>query len=277
MAQGFGPRPCGGRPVESSVDGGRLRLTVLGSSNAIPRPGRACSSYLIEGAGRAVVADLGSGALGNLYRHRTAESIDAVVVSHMHADHFFDLIPLRYALKYGPRTNDKKIALWLPDDGEAMLRRLTSAFTPDSPNDFLGEVFDVGTYDATKGLHVGDLRLRFAAADHYVPTYALRCDAGGASVTYSADTAPADAIVELANETDLFLCEATLRSGDLDSNPRGHTSAREAGEMAQRAAAATLILTHYPAEFEPAFLEAQARETFAGTIAVADDHARFEP
>ena len=252
-----------------------MDLTVLGSSNAVPRPGRACSSYLVDGGGSAVVVDLGSGALGNLYQHRSAESIDAVVISHMHADHFLDVIPLRYALKYGPRSNGKKIALWLPEGGEEMLRKMVEAFVPESPSDFLAEVFEVGTYDAAAGLHVGDLRVKFGATEHYIPTFAIRCEAGGRSLTYSADTAPSESVVRLAHECDLFLCEATLRSGDSDSRPRGHASAREAGEMAQRAGVAKLLLTHYPAELSAEHLSAEASDAFAGDVIVVDDGEGF--
>lgn len=252
-----------------------MDLTVLGSSNAVPRPGRACSSYLVGSGGSALVIDLGTGALGNLYRHRSAESIDAVVVSHMHADHFLDLIPLRYALKYGPRTHDKKIALWLPEGGQEMLRKMVEAFVPESPGDFLGEVFDVATYDAAAGLRIGELRVKFGATEHYIPTFAIRCEAGGRSLTYSADTAPSENVVRLAHECDLFLCEATLRSGDADSRPRGHASAREAGEMAQSAGVAKLLLTHYPAELSVERLSTEASAEFAGGVAVVDDGEVF--
>jgi len=252
-----------------------LRVTVLGSSNAIPRPKRACSAYLIEGAGRALVADLGSGSLGNLNAYRTADSVDAVLISHMHADHFLDIIPLRYALKYGPRTNDKKVALWLPPGGEDLLHRIVSAFVPESSGDFLGDAFTVGTYDPNESLNVGDLRVRFAPTTHYVPTFALRCECAGASVTYSADTAPSDEVVRLAHESELFFCEATLQRGADDSMPRGHSSACEAGEMARRAGVETLVVTHYPATLDEEGLEAEARAVFAGQVAIADDHARY--
>ena len=255
---------------------GMLRVTVLGSSNAIPRPKRACSAYLIEGSGRAILADLGSGSLGNLNACRPSESIDAVVISHMHADHFLDIIPMRYALKYGPRTHDRKVALWLPPGGEALLRQMVSAFVPETSTDFLGDVFRVGTYDPNVPLEIGDLRLSFAATAHYLPTFALRCDCASGSVTYSADTAPCDAVVRLANESRLFFCEATLKDGYDDTRPRGHSSAREAGAMAQAANVERLIITHYPAEFTAADLLGAARLEFEGELAVADDHSIFQ-
>ena len=250
---------------------GTLRVTVCGSSSSIPRPGRACSSYLIEGDGTAVVADLGSGSLANVLRSRPAESLDAVVISHMHADHFLDVVPLRYALKYGPRTNARRVLLYLPPDGEAMLRRLVAAFDGESGADFLGEVYDVRTYDPRERLQIGAAAFRFAAARHFVPTFAIRVQIGTATIAYSSDTAPAEGVVELARGASAFLCEATLGADEADQQPRGHSSALEAGGMAARAQAERLVLTHYAVSVTPAAIARAAAAAYTGRIDVADD------
>ncbi len=235
-----------------------MKLTVVGSSCSIPRPGRACSSYLVESAGAAVIADLGTGAFANLRSHRAFDAIDAIVISHMHADHFLDVIPMRYALKYGERSNARRPLLYVPPGGAEMLREL-------------GDAFEVRTYDPKVPLHVGDMTVRFAPTSHYIATYAMRFEAAGASVTYSADTAPDEGVVALAHETDAFVCEATLHEKNEADFPRGHLSAREAGGMAKRAAARRLLLSHYPASTDAASLEAGARSTFEGRIHVVDD------
>lgn len=262
--------------MPDAVPGARPAVTVLGSSCSIPRPGRACSSYLIEGAGKTIVVDLGSGALANLHRHRRAEEIDAVFISHMHADHFLDLIPMRYALKYGERTSARKVPLYLPPGGEAMLRRLVAAFARESPHDFLDEVFEVETYDPFGVVRIGDAALSFAPTTHYIATFAVRCDLDGASVAYSADTAPDPGIAALARACDLFLCEATLAPGDLEEGARGHLSASEAAGLAAAGDVRKLVLTHYPASTTPAELLQLAKPRYAGELAVADDNERFE-
>ncbi len=249
-----------------------MKVTVLGSSSSIPRPGRACSGYLIEAGGGALIADLGSGALANLHKVHAAEEIDAVVISHMHADHFIDVIPMRYALKYGPRTNNRRVALWLPHGGEALLRRLVDAFHPESPHDFMGEVFDIGEYDAGSVLRVGDASVRFAPTPHYITTFALRSEFEGASVTYSADTAPAHPVAELAQDTDLFLCEATLLSSESEGQTRGHLSASEAGMLAWQGGVRKLALTHYPMQTNAEELRVAAAEHFDGDLVVVDDN-----
>jgi ribonuclease BN (tRNA processing enzyme) len=250
-------------------------LTVLGSSCSIPRPGRACSSYLIETSTTSIVADLGTGAFANLRRFTEPENIDAIVISHMHADHFLDLIPMRYALKYGDRTNRDKPPLYLPPGGEAMLRHLVASFAAEAGDDFLGDAFDVRSYDPTQSLAIGDVRVRFAATSHYVATFAIRFESGGTSLTYSADTAPDANVVALATGGDAFVCEATLSTAGESELPRGHASAREAAAMAAGARVARLLISHYPASADVAELETIARAGFDGDVVVVDDGYRI--
>ena len=262
--------------VRSRVSKGTLLATVLGSSCAVPRPGRACSSYLLEGEGLRVVLDFGTGALANALVYLRAEEIDAIVVSHMHADHFLDLIPLRYALKYGPRTNARRIALFLPPGGEKILRAISSPLSREPGGDFLSEVFDIQTYDPARALALGPALLRFAPTRHYVPTFACRYELGSASAIYSADTAPTESLVALARDAGLFLCEATLCNDRADhAGERGHLTAREAALMAREAGVRRLAITHYPHELTPADLIAAVREVYPGELAIADDHEAY--
>jgi ribonuclease BN (tRNA processing enzyme) len=253
-----------------------LRATVLGSSCAVPRPARACSSYLLEGGGSRVILDFGTGAFANAQEYLRAEEVDAIVISHMHADHFLDLIPLRYALKYGPRTNDRRVALYLPPGGEAVLRGISDALSREPGGDFLGEVFDVATYEPERTLRIGPAQLRFAHTRHYIPAFACRYELGGASVVYSADTAPSEKVVALARGSDLFICEATLCEHHSESSTgRGHLTAREAALMARKAGVARLTLTHYPSESTSQDLAGAVRGVFEGEFAIADDHEAY--
>ena len=249
-----------------------LRITVVGSSSSIPRPNRACSSYLVQDDETSVVLDLGTGAFANLRRHVEYDRLDAIVISHMHADHFIDLIPLRYALCYGALRPARKLPLYLPPDGERMLHQLVGAFADEGGGDFISEVFDVHTYDPAATLAIGAGRLSFALTSHYIPAFAMRYEWRGQAFTYSADTAPEARIIELARDCDLFICESTLLAGDVERGMRGHSSAREAGLMAQSAGVRRLVLTHYPECATARDLDESARECFAGEIIIADDH-----
>lgn len=215
--------------------------------------------------------DLGTGGFANIRRYVDYDKIAAVVISHMHADHFLDLVPLRYALKYGPLKRPTKMPVYLPPDGTRMLKQLVAAFA-DEGGDFLNDVFDVKEYDPSRPLRVKSAKLSFAPTAHFIPAFAVRWEKDGASVTYSADTAPDERVVALARDTDVFLCEATLRYGESEHGMRGHSTAVEAAEMARAAGARRLVLTHYGEESTTRDLDEAAREAFPGEITVADDH-----
>lgn len=220
--------------------------------------------------------DFGTGAFANIRRYVDYDRLDAVVISHMHADHFIDLIPLRYALCYGPLRRAGRMPLYLPPGGKQVIKTIASAFAPEGNGDFLDAVFAVHEYDPSGDLTLGAGTLRFAETTHYIPTYAIRYESGGTSVTYSSDTAPDARVTELARGTDLFLCEATNLHGDHDdSGFRGHSTAAEAAHMATDAEVKRLILTHYSDQATPVDLGEAARDIFTRQIDVADDHDEF--
>jgi ribonuclease BN (tRNA processing enzyme) len=222
------------------------------------------------------VLDLGTGAFANLRRHVDYDRLGAVVISHMHADHFIDLIPLRYALRYGTRSRPAKLPVYLPPGGIAMIRNLVSAF-PHEGGDFLGDVFALSEYDPSRPLALaGGATLRFAHTAHYIPAFAMRWERDGASVTYSADTAPDERVVALARGADVFVCEATLRHGEVERGLRGHSSAADAAAMARDAGVRRLVLTHYHDAATSRDLDESAREIFDGEIIVADDHTGLD-
>ena len=182
---------------------------------------------------------------------------------------------MRYALRYGPRANARRVPLYLPPGGETLLRRMTAVFAAEPPVDFPRRSTICGPTIRRAVLEIGPMRVRFAPTTHFIPAYAIRCDVDGASVTYSADTALEPRVAALADGSDVFLCEATLLPGRIGARRRGHMSARDAGEMARAGAARRLVLTHYNTETNPMQLRREARSTFSGDILVADDHLRL--
>lgn len=248
-------------------------MTVAGSSCSVPRIDRACSAYLIEDGDFAFSLDFGTGAFANMRKYADYDRLDAVVISHMHADHFLDLIPLRYAVRYGSKRRRAKLPIWMPPGGIAMLRSITNAFASEGSGDFLDDAFDVREYDPSKALPLGRGRLRFAQTTHYIAAFAMRYERDGKSITYSADTAPDERVVDLARGTDLFLCEATLLAGEgEEGGVRGHSSGAEAARMAADAGARRLVLTHYSQDATHADLDGSASAIYKGEILVADDH-----
>lgn len=215
-----------------------MRVTVIGCSGSFPGPDSPASSYLIEADGFALVLDLGNGALGSLQRFRSLYEIDAVCISHLHADHCLDLCGYWVARTYRPGGPAPKIPVHGPAD---TADRMARAYDLD-PDPGMTETFDFhtlrrGPYD------IGPFRVTTALMPHPVEAFAFRIEHGGRAVAYSGDTGPSGDLVELARGADLFLCEASFLDGP-EHPPELHLTAREAAEHAARAEVGRLVLTH---------------------------------
>lgn len=252
-----------------------IELTPLGTSAACPAPGGASSSYLLRAGATSLLLDCGPGSIGRLREVIDERAVTAIVLSHMHADHILDLVPYHDGLRYGPRpiTPEGRIPLWTPPGGMARLQALGAALGHDV--DSFDATFVIREYDPAAELVIGDLRLRFAPTQHYIPCWAMRAEAGGAALVYSADTGPLPALADFARGADLLLCEATLlERAEAEERP-GHLTAAEAGQLAAAAGAGELLLTHLWPELGLEALLAHARRAFAGPVALARAGGRY--
>lgn len=236
---------------------------MLGCSGTFPGPESPCSGYLVEHDGYRLVLDLGAGAVGALQRHCGLLDVDAVYVSHLHADHCIDLVAYAYARRYHPQGPAPRLPVYGPRGTE---QRIGSAFGAP-PGDGVLDVYDFREVDAGS-LELGPFRVRTAVTNHPVEAHALRLEAGGRTLAYSADTAVCEAVVEIARDSDLFLCEASWLSQPAPP-PDVHLTGLEAGDCATRAGARRLLLTHLMPFTDPAAVLREARERFDGPLALA--------
>jgi ribonuclease BN (tRNA processing enzyme) len=243
-----------------------MRLTVLGSGVAWANPGGACSGYLVTAGGVSAMIECGPGTFGRLRGVCDPARLDAVIISHLHADHFLDLVPFRYGAKYGGLTGGRRLPVLVPPGGVETLARLGDAL---DGSDFFSGVFDLSEYDPTTPLRLGDVTIRFRPVQHYVPSYAMRIEADR-TLTFSGDSAPCDDLVEHARGSDVLLCEAACRTrADDQPDParRGHLTADEAGAIAERAGVGRLLLTHAPLDpSDPDAAARAARACFSGPV-----------
>ncbi len=246
-----------------------LTLTILGAGPAAPNRDGACSGYLVQQDGTAVLMDCGSGIAGRLVTHLPPNRLHGVAISHFHPDHYFDLVPLYYLLKFGeprPTGYSERVPLYVPPGGRAFLRQLGQLIS-DKPA-MLEDVFDVCEYEPGRDVPIGDLGFTFHAVQHYIPSHAMRVrGSSGKTLVFSSDVAPCRQLVDAARDADLFMCESALRDpteDEQDPSKRGHMSAREAGEFAYAAGARKLMLTHYRSTTELDEFHRQAASTTFG-------------
>ena len=241
-----------------------MKLTVLGCSGSVPGPDSPASGYLVESDGFRLLIDMGHGAYGALQRYVDPASVDAIVITHLHADHCIDLTAYIVGLRYG--TDDRfrlgSTERRIPLVGPAGTRdRVGAAYDPLARKLGLQELFGFTTPGDTE---LGPFALSFARVNHPIPTHAVRITEGDRSLVYSADTGESPELVKLADGADLLLCEVSFMPDD-PYVPDLHLTGKQAGEHAARAGVDRLVVTHVPPW--------GSRETAAGEAADAFDWA----
>ena len=240
-----------------------MRLTVIGCAAAWGRgPDAASSCYLVEEGDTAVVLDLGQGAFARLAMERAPASLAAVLLSHAHADHCVDLIPLRHYLRYEAQAAAGRVELRAPRGLPGRFDALTGEddfledlrFTALAPGDFA----------------VGAISVTVRRVTHVAESYAFRVssDPSGSGLVYSGDCASAADLVPLLRSGDTLLCEASFGAGPVpDGVP--HLDARVAADAARMGGAARLVLTHIQSGFDPGLALEEAQRGFPGATLLA--------
>ncbi len=263
-----------------------MRLTVLGKSPSWQDAGGACSGYLIEDPGTSLLLDCGNGVFAKLRQRRDYTELDAVLISHLHADHILDLVPYAYALVYAPRQQPVPVPPWpgtdhparpdlhAPPGAAEAFRRLCGAWGAE---DLIESAFELSEYDPGSTIELGSLHARFREVPHYTTTYAVEISStnGGGRITFSSDCRPNDELVEFASGTDLLLVEATLPRPER-TGIRGHLTPGEAGEHARRAGAKRVVLTHISDELDHTWARTQGSEAFGSPVDLAHEGSTFE-
>lgn len=236
-------------------------LTVLGSSGAYPEPGRACSGFAVDWDGYRLVLDLGYATLPRLLQHWPDGAVDAVVITHEHPDHCLDLHALFRTRYYGGAAT-QRIPLFCPP---GVLDRLAGL----EPDVDLKSVFD---HRELPGHHsVGPFDLTGFALPHHVPNAGVRLAADGVVLAYTGDTGPSPTLAELGRDADLFIVEATDRTGETSRPSRNLMTSSEAGHWARQAGARKLMLTHFWPGNDRAAAVAAAQAEFGGDVLAADE------
>ncbi|MGI8506322.1 MAG: MBL fold metallo-hydrolase [Solirubrobacteraceae bacterium] len=260
-----------------------MRVTVLGKSPSWQDAAGACSGYLIEEGDFRLLLDCGNGVFSKLRRICDYVEVDAVLISHLHADHFLDLVPFSYALRYAPRqqpvpvggwpgTDDPaRPSLYVPSGATEMFRKLVGCWGAE---DLIETAFAVREYGALDELHLGPLVIRFCEVPHFTITYAVELSSNGSRFTFSADCSPNQELVRFAHETDVLMIEATLPRPER-TGARGHLTPREAGEHGKHAGARRLVLTHYSDEMDPEWARTEAVRAYGGPVELAQEGAVY--
>jgi ribonuclease BN (tRNA processing enzyme) len=219
-----------------------MQLSILGCYGPYPPAGGACSGYLLQEKGCSILLDCGNGVLSRLQNYLALWQLDAVLLSHLHADHFSDIMIMRYGLEmaYKRGLRSEPLPLYAPADPVSEFERLPYK-----------NAYNVMSIADSLELMIGPFRISFRAGIHAVPALSMRIESPSATLVYSGDTEYYLGLEDLAAGADLFLCEANYSEADLDAGLPNHLSATQAAQIAAAAKVKRLMLTHHYPERNP--------------------------
>ncbi|MGD0862435.1 MAG: MBL fold metallo-hydrolase [Candidatus Limnocylindrales bacterium] len=248
-----------------------MELIVIGAGPAYTdRRGAAGTSYLVRTADAALLLDFGQGAFPNLASTLEPSTLSAVLVSHLHPDHFIDLVPLRQYLKWEfdpPRRVRVVGPAGLADRLDAL--HAHPGFTAAS--------LEVASLAA--GMQrIGPFDVEARLVTHTEESYALRVSIAGSSgpgLVYSGDCGRAGDLVPLIRPGDTLLSEASFGAGPVAPGAE-HLSAADAARAATAGRAGRLLLTHILSGHSRPDALAAAQAAFAGPAQIVTEGDRFE-
>lgn len=262
-----------------------MQLRIIGCTGSMSGPRAAASCYLLQAEGYdelgipktySLVFDLGPGSFGQLWNYVDPTEIDAVILSHLHADHCADMISLHVHRRWHPGGALGVIPVYAPEGVKERVRGL-DGFSPR--DNFSGE-FRFEQLNQGESFQIGPFEITPFAAWHSVSAFAFRVSGPStchpdypAIFTYSGDSDECDTLVQAGQDSDLLLCECGFTEED---QVRGiHMSGVRAGRVADKAATKQLVLTHIQPWTDPDIPRSEARSTWAGKLEIAQAGMSF--
>ena len=247
-----------------------MRLTVLGSSASYAGAGQACAGHLVCSGDAMVLADCGNGVLANLARVADPLALDAAIITHRHPDHLLDLYALQALLRYAPQGPAPAMPLYGPP---GLMDRLACLHDTKGADE-MNASFDFHPLKADEPLVFDGLTVRPVLVDHVEDTFALVFEDDAGRACYTSDTRFGEEVLRAARGCDLLLADATMPEAYAGRAP--HMTARECGELAARAEAGRLLLTHIWPTNDRSEMLGQARDAFGGPVDLAQEMDEYD-
>ncbi len=253
----------------TSIEAGRCLLSVevivLGSSGTFPRAGGACNGFLAREGDTRVLLDIGTGVLSRLYQWIDPGKLDALVITHLHPDHFLDIYPYRYFLEFQAQGR-LPLPVYAPAGAADYIRGLFN----EADTSKFDRVFKFTDLVPDEPFEVGGLTITPRPVSHLDPTYGLEVAAGGRRFFYTSDTDAFESLVSYCEDVDLLLAETTLRAEDADV-PVAHMTTTQVADLARRARVGRLVLTHLWPHYDRTQIKREVEGGFNGRIDLADE------
>lgn len=242
-----------------------MNIIPLGIWGGYPKANSATSSFLIEHEGFHCLFDCGSGVLSSLQNYIELDQLDAVVISHYHADHIADIGSLQYSrlIQYYLGQPSPPLPIYGHAQDEEQFAKLS----------YKEQTRGIEIQE-NQSVRIGPFTVTFCPTTHPVYCLAMKFTVDGKSAVFTADTEWSDKLMTFSQHADIVFCEANLYEEHLGISP-GHMAGSQAGNMAQQADVGQLVLTHLPHHGDINEILNEAEKTFSGLTEIAEVGKRY--
>ncbi len=247
-----------------------MKLIVLGSGTCVPSLKRNAPGYYLEAKGRKILVDCGSGALLQLEKAgKSYKNIDAIFITHLHPDHFADLMPLIHALMYTPDfEREKPLSIIGPKGLGSYYNKAIVSIIGKTEN------FIINLIEIRDKLDLEPFHVFTTKTVHSKDSIAYRFEEGDKSVVFTGDADYDEGIIKLSKDTDLLIIDCSFPYSMKTPN---HLSSKECGLVAKKAEVKRLLLSHlYPVDISDIDRLKECREVFKGDVSLAEDLMEIE-
>lgn len=227
-----------------------MKITILGFYGGYPYDNQATSGYLIQTGTYNLLLDCGSGVLLKLEQIIDPLQLNAVILSHYHADHIADVGVLQHYWQLNQGVKRQPILpIYGHEADEDNFKRL------NWPNATIGKA-----YDPDQTLKLGPFDVKFLLTKHPITAYAMRFTdrITKHSFVFTADTAYMPSLITFAKQTDLLITDTNFLAEP--DGAKWHLTAAESGKIAAAADVKQLLLSHLPQNIVPEKLVASAKK-----------------
>ena len=244
----------------------QLTIDILGYWGGFPKANEATAGVFVYNQDTRVLIDCGSGVISKYLEHYDVFDLDAVILSHLHADHSADLKILQYKMNNALRTQKRnnKLKIYMPKSPELYFQYNQDEFTSD-----------IETYDTSRILNIGSLKFSFFENVHTIEAYSMNIETQAFKVSYVTDTEYQRGLIDFVKEANLLICGATKTEGSTHSSGVGHMSDFEAGQLATAGHVEQLVLFHLPSDGKINTMISNAQSRFEGTVTAPNINKKY--
>lgn len=248
------------------------KLTILGTASAVPTSDHLNTHFAIQGTKSTILVDcIGNQTIRLEQAGIEIDQVNDIILTHCHPDHISGVPAFLMSLWLLGRRSELCLH-GLPQSLNCVNRMMDLYQWETWPDFFPVKFIEIPPNSLTPVIENNEFRVISSPVNHLVPTIGLRVESLGTGkvIAYSCDTEPCLQVEQLAEDADILLHEAT-------GNILGHTSAAQAGEVAEKSRAKSLYLIHYhPHEYQSQEMIFEASKKFSGEVKFTRDLMEFE-